>query len=891
VSNTWCENPPTPGAASACVVGGFVINEFLADPATDLKGDANGDGTRDASQDELVEIVNNTGADMDISGWTLADGVQVRHTFPAGTVVSDQCAVLVFGGGTPTGAFGNVVVQTASTGLLGLNNGGDTITLSDGSIDRATVTYGSEGGDDQSLTLDPDITGSSFVKHSVATGSGGTLFSPGTMIDGSSFAGCVSFGACGDPATFIHAIQGSGAASPEVGNTHVIEGVVVGDFQDATTRLGGFFVQEEDGDADSDPATSEGIFVYDGTFGVDVNEGDVVRVAGKVAEYYDLTEINNVALVLTCGSDTLAPTDVDLPVDVDLEPYEGMLVTFPETLTASQNYFQGRYGQVTLSSEGVLEPGGRLFIPTNTYRPLTPEAIAMADENWRRMIILDDGQDVSPSGDNPDPIPYIGEDNTLRAGDTVVGLTGVIDYGLISSTGNYYYRLQPTVDPITFTRVNERTEAPEDVGGVLKIAAFNVLNYFNGDGMGGGFPTSRGADTPEEFDRQRTKIFAAILALDADVVGLMEIENDGYDEYSAIQDLVNGLNNIAGAGTYAFIDPGVAPVGTDEIAVGLIYNATTVAPVGEAQILDDLVDPDFLSEYNRPVIAQTFEITPTGGARFTAAVNHLKSKGSPCDSIGDPDTGDGQGNCNLTRTAGAEALVNWLAGDPTGSEDDDFFIIGDLNAYAMEDPIMAIEAASYTNLVKAFKGTWEYSYTFDGQAGYLDHSLASANAVAQVMGATVWHINTDEPAVIDYDLDSKPQDLYTPTPYRASDHDPVLVGFCEGIPPVLEVSVTPDTLWPPNHKYVTVQATVTFWDNFDPNPTLELVSVTSNEPDNGDDDGDTIDDIVIHDDFTFELRAERSGIGDGRIYTITYQATDACGNSTVATVTVTVPHD
>ncbi len=532
-----------------------------------------------------------------------------------------------------------------------------------------------------------------------------------------------------------------------------------------------------------------------------------------------------------------------------------------------------------------------MFQPTNIYRPLTPEAIQLAEDNLRRMFILDDGT----TSQNEYPIPYIGAENTLRAGDTVVGLTGVIDYGPINSSSPpaRYYRLQPTeppVESIEFTRVNERTAEPDDVGGLIKIASFNVLNYFNGDGMGGGFPTSRGADTLDEFERQRTKIISAILAMDADVIGLMEIENDGYDEYSAIADLVNGLNDAAGSGTYAFIDPGVGPVGTDEIAVGFIYRPGTVTPAGAAAILDSSVDPDFNSDYNRPAVAQTFDRS-TGGGRFTVVVNHLKSKGSPCDAIGDPDMGDGQGNCNLTREAAAIALTEWLALDPTGSGDPDVFIIGDLNSYAMEDPIIAIEGAGYANLVKDFVGPWAYSYTFDGQAGYLDHALAFLDAASPVFGATIWHINTDEPSVIDYNTEYKSQDLYTPTPYRASDHDPVIVGFCEGVPPEVEVTVTPDTLWPPNHKYVDVTATVIVSDNFDPNPTVTLLSVVSDEPDAGLDDEDVPIDIVIVDDYTFQLRAERWDEGDGRVYTITYMVTDACGNSTVATATVTVPHD
>src|SRR5262249_1268450 len=150
---------------------------------------------------------------------------------------------------------------------------------------------------------------------------------------------------------------------------------------------------------------------------------------------------------------------------------------------------------------------------------------------------------------------------------------------------------------------------------------------------------------PEELTRQRDKIVSAIMGLDADVVGLMELENNAT---TAIQNLVDGLNAKKGPGTYAFVDTGT--IGTDAIKVGLIYKPATVAPVGPHAILDSTVDPTFIDTKNRPVLAQTLEEKATGG-RFTLAVAHLKSKGSDCNDVGDPDTGDGQGNCNLTRTA------------------------------------------------------------------------------------------------------------------------------------------------------------------------------------------------------------------------------------------------
>jgi hypothetical protein len=241
-----------------------------------------------------------------------------------------------------------------------------------------------------------------------------------------------------------------------------------------------------------------------------------------------------------------------------------------------------------------------------------------------------------------------------------------------------------------------------------------------------------------------------------------------------------------GAGTYAAIDTGV--IGTDAIRVGLIYKPAKVAPVGAFQILDSSDDPRFIDTRSRPVLAQTFEDLATG-ARFTVAVNHLKSKGSACADIGDPDTGDGQGNCNLTRKAAAQALVDWLATDPTGSGDRDYLIIGDLNSYAQEDPIDAVRAGAddtpgtaddYTNLIAKYLGTDAYSFVFDGQSGYLDHALASPTLAAQVTGASEWHINADEPDILDYDTSFKPpaQDaIYEPNEYRSSDHDPVIVGL------------------------------------------------------------------------------------------------------------------
>ena len=191
------------------------------------------------------------------------------------------------------------------------------------------------------------------------------------------------------------------------------------------------------------------------------------------------------------------------------------------------------------------------------------------------------------------------------------------------------------------------------------------------------------------------------------------------------------------------------------------------------------VDPTFNDEKNRPALAQTFA-EKASGERFTAVINHLKSKGSSCDDVGDPDMDDGQGNCNETRTSAAAAEATWLATDPTGSDDPDVLIMGDLNAYAMEDPITALESAGYRNLVAQYGGMYAYSYVYFGQAGTLDHSLASTSMVSQVAGTAIWHINADEPSALDYNTYNQP-DLYQPGPYRSSDHDPVIVSLHLGM--------------------------------------------------------------------------------------------------------------
>jgi predicted extracellular nuclease len=752
-----------------------------------------------SSNNKAIEIFNGTGAAVNLTGYTLEfyfnGGTAVGNTITLSGTVADLDVFVV----ADNDASAPILALADQINSGNFYNGDDAIVLRRNgaildSIGQIGNDPGTQWGTGDASTADNTI-------RRQATRCGGdtdasNAFDPAAEWAGfpqDAFDGLGSHQGCGgggggpgpgpDPELVpVHDIQGSGATSPLAGSVVSVEAVVVGDFQ-GSASLSGFFVQEEDIDADADAATSEGLFVFQGASGTAVAVGDHVRVTGTVAEAFGLTQLSSPTIEILSTSNPL-PTEIDVVLPVaavaGFEALEGMRVHLPQQLTVTENFNLGRFGEIWLSS------GGRLMTPTGVALP-GADALAVQEANSRNRILVDD----SLAAQNPDPIVYpapeLTAQNTLRSGDSVTGLTGVMHFAF------NFYRVQPTEAP-QFVATNPRTTEPPDVGGTLRVTSFNVLNYFNGDGLGGGFPTSRGANTLAEFERQRAKTISSITAMQADIIGLMEIENDGYGPNSAIQDLVNGLNDAAPAGTsYAFVDPGLPEVGTDEIAVGIIYRVETVAPVGPTAILDSSVDPRFLDTKNRPTFAQTFEQLATGGV-LTLAVNHLKSKGSDCLDVGDPDTGDGQGNCNLTRTAAAEALVDWLATDPTGSGDPDFLIMGDMNAYAMEDPIAAITSAGYTDLADAFIGADEaYSYVFDGQSGYLDHALGSADLFPQVTGVAEWHINTDEPRVLDYNVEFKTphqvDSLYDPGPYRASDHDPVVIGLSLSTPGPTQVAV------------------------------------------------------------------------------------------------------
>lgn len=581
----------------------------------------------------------------------------------------------------------------------------------------------------------------------------------------------------------ISAIQGGGASSPLEGQTVSISAIVTGDFQendsDNDRNLGGFYVQQER--SDEDVTTSDGVFVFDGKNPLtDVSVGDRVAVAGTVKEHFGETQIDATTVTVS-GSGSIDATHIELPTQniavksdgelmADLERYEGMLVHFPQRLTVSNLRFLERFGEVGLSQ------GGRLFQFTNNNPPDKTEYTLHRQEIAVRSIVLDDGLRTS----YPDTLRHLtagaASNYSIRVGDTVAGATGTLRFSRGSGgSGEESWRLMPTED-IRFKNENPRPGAPS-VAGRTRIAAANVLNFFSQVDSGAencgpeAIGACRGADSAKELGRQLQKTASVLALMEADIVGLIELENNAD---KSIKLIVDALNERIGSGNFDFVDTGA--IHDDVIKTAFIYDASTIGLVGSFAVLDSSIDPRFNERRSRPALAQTFRVVSTG-AVLTVVINHFKSKGSSCDDDGDSNTDDGQGNCNRTRTESAAALADWVGTDPTDSGDTDYLIIGDLNAYLSEDPLSEFKSAGFASLLESNHNA--YSFVFDGQSGALDHALSSASLTPQVVETLEWHINADEPSILDYNLENgRNAELFDAnSPYRASDHDPIIVGL------------------------------------------------------------------------------------------------------------------
>ncbi|MCG3141817.1 MAG: hypothetical protein HDKAJFGB_03144 [Anaerolineae bacterium] len=779
-----------------------------------------------------------TALDYTLGGLSIADGASfwIRWTDVNASGADDGLAVDDFSL-TPKGPVGGTVLSVddvaQNEGNAGTTSFNFTVSLS-APAGAGGVTFDIATADD-TATQPSDYTLKTLTGQTIAQGNSTynftvdvngdttpegdeTFFVNVTNVSGATLGDSQGVGTIlNDDLLKIHDVQGNGAVSPMVGSNVTVEGVVVASFQ-GSTQLKGFFLQEEDTDADADPLTAEGVFVYCNTCPTAVVEGQRVQVTGAVSEYFGLTEITASSasdVVVTDAGNNLAQVTaaaIDLPivgsVDTYYEAREGMLVNFIDALSVSEYFELERYGQI------VLTEGGRSFTFTEKNAPDGPGYAAHLDALAHRKIILDDDNNTqnaalsSPDGSQAIYHPRanggfsVGVQGVdfFRGGDLVNDLTGVLDYSASA------WRIRPTnAHPVAFTVNNARPAAPV-INAAIKAVGMNLLNYFTtidttsgntGPCGPSGTLDCRGADSAAERARQRERASIVICSLNADVYALVELENT--TPSNTITDLLGAVNaRCGGTQPYTFVNTG-GTLGSDAIRVAIIYRSDVLSPIGSP-----LVDLDPI--HSRPPTAQTFEVikwsNPAYGERFTVIANHLKSKGCSNATGADLDQGDGQGCYADRRVQQATRLLTWINGTviPAAGGDTDVLLLGDFNSYGQETPITTLTGGGYVD-VESARLTDSYSYLFNGELGHLDYAFASASLNAKVQGIEVWHINADEASTLDYNdairdtgeapFEEKPDGsaLVPPrvvyeanSPYRASDHDPVIIGLFSPVP-------------------------------------------------------------------------------------------------------------
>ncbi|OKB08283.1 ExeM/NucH family extracellular endonuclease [Aeromonas salmonicida] len=736
-------------------------------------------------------------------------------------------------------------------------NGDDALVLYRGS--EIVDSFGQVGGDPGTAWVSGSVSTLDMTLRRKATVTTGRTdaagpFNPALEYvaaakDDASGLGCSGDGPCDGtlPPVFVcpvdqlipvPAIQGTGSSSPlvpagkvESEQAHATRGVVT---QVVSGLYKGFFIQDPQGDGD--PASSDGLFVYSTQANSAIVPGAEVCVSGKVKEYFNQTQLNADQLVVTQPMVALLPAVDLVPVAGEtlnqlLERHEGMQVRLvPESsLVVTRNFsfdYDGKRNNLVLSY------GAPLIKSTQKFAALSEEASQWALRNQQNQLVVETDA-KTPDGVLPWYPAFNAEDGYLRIGDKLNGLEGALGY----SYNLFRLVASNRIDSSDIDHSGwDRVETPELAeAGDLRVASFNVLNFFTTVVGGDANPTgsNRGALTVAEFEKQRTKIVSAITRLNADVVGLMEIENNGYGDNSAIANLVEALNAAQPdeADHYRLIaSPDGQPIGTDAITVGLIYRPASVTPQGaaslivlpvqQAEALDASGKPVAINQGMRESVLQQFS-SPKGDAPLTLVVNHLKSKGSACfedyPDYASADPLDGQGHCNALRVSAAKVL-----GESLKALSGDLLIIGDLNAYGMEDPIRVltsydpaaqprqIMSASFTtlagqpfeesgsalgngygfvNLNTRFHGTDTYSYSYEGELGNLDHALANPSLAAKVIGIEDWHINSAESNFFEYGSKYTGQLAKSDGPFSASDHDPVLVAIQYPLPPAGVISL------------------------------------------------------------------------------------------------------
>ena len=532
---------------------------------------------------------------------------------------------------------------------------------------------------------------------------------------------------CGADHVRISAVQGSGFSSPRAQSTVSVRGVV--------TRVeagSGLYLEgnEDRGDA------SRGLFVSDASLSRNAQTGQELAVTGRVAELGSgrdtLTSLVEVEAHGLCGEAAQSPlTRVSLPLDPrQREALEGMRLAVDGLLVLTDHY-NLRQGEWTLSAKAPLR------LPTEDAAP-GAAANMLARSNRDRSI-----QVVLPGPDFP----------ALPVGAGISQVLGVL--GRHDDRPQLLLESAPQADEVDFDRIQPPAKNR------LRVVSLNLLNYFNGDGRGGGFPTPRGASTPEEFQTQQERTAAAIERMQPHLLAVQELENDGFGPNSAARSLLDLLNT-TGATDWAFVDPGVKRVGGDVITVGLFFRRQILEPAGPPQLLRGSA----FEGLSRVPMAQVFR-ERSSGSSFLVAVNHLKSKGRCPDGGQNARQGDGQGCWNTARVDAVQALLPWLEQLAQKSATRQVLILGDMNAWRQEDPIRAYRNQGYVDLVEEISGLPQYSFLYFGQRGTLDYAFATPEMRSRTRQASIWHINADWP-----------QAMALPRPWlRLSDHDPVVVDF------------------------------------------------------------------------------------------------------------------
>lgn len=794
---------------------GVVINEAYVNG-----GSANAPFTH-----KFVELINTTDAPVSIDGWSLQ--------YRSATGIAAPTGVVPLKGTIP--AKGHFLVQGSSNGSVGaalpapdvsstlnLSGSSGTIVLSNqstavnpfatGSVVDATAVVDLLGYGSSNTYETVQEEGPGGTTNPLSMNRAGGVDTDNNKVDFTALAAVTPTNSAGNsPGTEpepepeppvagevlpIEQIQGTGGATPYAGQTVTTRGVVTAAYP--AGGFDGYYIQTPGtgGDLGADHLASDGIFIYSPATVADVAVGDFVQVTGTAGEFFNLSQITVLAGGMTKPAEpaeAVKAASVAYPGDdAGREALEGMLLQPTTGFTVTDNYAVNQYGEITLAAGDT-----PLVQPTEIAPPGTAENIAVAADNAARRVKLDDGATTNflRGADMNQPLPYLTPEQPVR-----VNSSATFTAPVVFDFRNSSWKFQPLtaltaanaaeVQPVTFESV--RPEAPENVGGNVKIASFNVLNYFTttGDQLTGcsfyedraGNPVTvrggcdaRGAANAENLERQEAKIVAAINGLGADVISLEEIENSakfGKDRDGALATLTAALNEAA-PGVWDYVrSPAVLPAieNEDFIRTAFIYKKAVVEAVGDSVILDDNVA---FSNARKP-LAQSFNVVDgDDSTKFLVIANHFKSKGSGTGE--NADQGDGQGASNADRVEQATALVDFADQLKAEAATDKVFLAGDFNSYSAEDPMQVLYDAGYINQGAKTDG---YSYVFSGLVGSLDHILASPAADATVSGVDVWNINAVESVALEYSrFNYNATNFYEPNQFRASDHDPVIVGL------------------------------------------------------------------------------------------------------------------